>query len=320
MTAPRSPELAVTGIGVALPWTADPAGAAPPPSAPPPADWFDTAALLGPRGYRYLPDSGRYLLLATRRAVAGRGGLDEVPGEDRGLALATNAGLTATLDAMDDEVVSGSAAGLSPATAPFFAVNVLANRPATEQRAHGFSLTFTSPLVAGIEALATGARALATGRCTVLLAGAVEQPPPGTGPAAPEQGAVALLLEPATAPAGRGRTRCRSRTLFVPPDPATVHGLLAAAIDDVTGGTRPPAHAVVDDSPVGEAVLDAVRHACDGGPVTVVPAGNGCLAPMLTLTRLAATGTGDHLVVAATAAGNVAVAALTAAPSRGGTP
>src|SRR5690606_33360314 len=114
-------EIAVTGLGVvARERQAD--------------DWFDVAAELGPRGYKYLPPASQYLLAAARKAVAGRGGLKDVPPHRRGAAVGTNSALRAYFDDADRKVTAGHSDDLSPAGAPYFAVKVLSGRLASEHR------------------------------------------------------------------------------------------------------------------------------------------------------------------------------------------
>lgn len=224
----------VTGIGVVVP---------PGTPADPGRLWFDTRARLGPRGYKYLPAASRYLLAAAREAMADGGGLDLVPGERRAATFATNSGSAAVLDGMDRTVADGHADDLSPAMAPFFAINVLGSRPCAEYEVKGFQLTLTSPRVAGLEAMEVGLRALSLGRCSSLLVAAMEDGPPGAvspeaapeagappesgawpesgarpddradpgadrraadGPAPPEEGAVAMVFESPAAAAARG--------------------------------------------------------------------------------------------------------------------
>lgn len=299
--------LAVTGLGSVL---------AP---ADPDPDWFDVRAELGARGYKYLPPAARYLLAAARRAVADGGGLAHVDADRRGVAVATNAGLAALLDDLDAMVVAGRTAELSPAMAPFFAVNVTASRLAAEQELRAFTLTLTSPRVAGLEAVQVGARALAAGRCEALLVAAVEEPPPHA--TAAEAGAVTLLLEPEASARRRGAGvygRCGVRTAFVP------SALLGGAEGErrlrdlveraLTGLEAKPAsvHAVLDDSPVSDGVHRALSAVLPG-PAERIGAeavGSGCLTPVRRLASLLRGEPGERLLVAASAQGNVAFARI----------
>ncbi|MEE6259659.1 beta-ketoacyl synthase N-terminal-like domain-containing protein [Plantactinospora sonchi] len=310
----------VTGIGVVAPDR-------------PGEPWFDPRAELGPRGYRYAPPATQYLLAATRRAVADGGRLDRLPPERRGAAVATNGGLDPLFGEMDRIVTGADATELSPALAPYFAINVLGTRLVAEHQLRGFHLTLTSPGVAGFEAVEAGWRALAVGRCDTLLVGVTED--------GAEQGAVALVLEPAGAAAGSGHGRLRAATLFVPP--AAVHDRvrLTAALDGALGRLAAPGALIApatgsalthadggspvewsdDAAPVelfgdGSAVAAAVGAAAaelTGVAPVVRPVGAGCLAPVLRAARLFAGPPGEHRLVVATGEGNVAVVRVSVA-------
>ncbi|MFI0821518.1 beta-ketoacyl synthase N-terminal-like domain-containing protein [Streptomyces sp. NPDC021098] len=286
------------------------------------ADGFDFRVELGRRGYKYLPSASQYVLAAAKRALAdaGEDALTAAGPERRGAAVGTNSAATALHHAMDRTVTGASAAELSPVTAPYFSINLFGSRLATEHDLKGFNLTVTSPRVAGLEALQTGARAVAAGRASRLLAGATEEALPEGEPGAyaSEAGAVALLLEPAAAVAergGRAHGRVGVRTAFLPPAlAATADGApqAAEALRDALAalGHRPgdplTVTAVLDESPVGEAVAAAFPGAAR------VPAGSGCLAP---LARVAAAlrrpPDHAHAVVTAAAEGNTAVCLIT---------
>ncbi|MFD0444511.1 beta-ketoacyl synthase N-terminal-like domain-containing protein [Streptomyces rhizosphaericus] len=175
------------------------------------ADGFDFRTALGRHGYKYLPAASQYFLAAAKRALAQAGpdALAAVGPEERGAAVGTNSAALALHHTMDRTVTATGAGDLSPVTAPYFSINLFGSRLATEHDLKGFNLTFTSPRVAGLEALQTGQRALATGRARRLLAGATEEALPEGEPGADtsEAGAVALVLEPEPAARGRGRRR-----------------------------------------------------------------------------------------------------------------
>lgn len=310
-------DLTVTGIGVAAPGIGVAADAAtcgaPVPAAP---DWFDPAAELGPRGHRYLPPASQYLLAAARRAVADAGDVDRVAAQHRGAVLATNGALSATYAAVDRTVSHGHADQLSPATAPYFAVNVVGSRLSSQYRLQAFTLTVTSPAVAGMEALAVGRRAIVAGRCRSLLAAAVEHAA-GSAGAAAEQGAVVLLLRPRRRTGSDGYGYCRARISFLPPRllPAAetrdrLRGWLGDWFSTVDPDRCGAVYPVLDDSPIGEAVADAVADPRVGGRVVCppAPAGTGCLAPMLRMAGLLAAGAPAGTVLAASRHGNLGLA------------
>ncbi|WP_055555222.1 beta-ketoacyl synthase N-terminal-like domain-containing protein [Streptomyces sp. NBRC 110028] len=297
------------------------------------ADGFDFRAELGRRGYKYLPSASQYVLAAAKRALAdaGEDALTAAGPERRGAAVGTNSAATSLHHAMNRTVVgAGGAGALSPATAPYFSINLFGSRLATEHDLKGFNLTVTSPRVAGLEALQTGARAVAAGRASRLLAGATEEALPEGEPGADtsEAGAVALLLEPAAAVAergGRAYGRVGVVTFFLPPAlavPAGGAGAAAEALRDALAalghrpGTPPTVTAVLDGSPVGEAVGEAVVAAFPGAER--VPAGAGCLAPLAHVAAALRHPTDHaHAVVTAAAEGNTAVCLVTPGGSGG---
>ncbi|GAA3735416.1 hypothetical protein GCM10022225_17510 [Plantactinospora mayteni] len=295
----------VTGIGVCAP-----------PAEGPAADgaWFDVRTQLGRRGYKYLPAACQYLLVAGRHALDDAVDcLDGAAEEDRGVVVGTNNGVAALHDEQDRTVIAEHANELSPVTAPFGAVNVLTSRLSMEHGFKGISLTLTSPLVAGLESVQVGARAFAAGRSTLLLAGAMEQAVPAPEAAAPEEGAVVLVLEPPEQAEARGATgygRCAVRTLLLP------HGLTGTARERAEavlreaalslGADQVPVYALLDDSPVSELVAGAVPAAV--GPIRDAgPPAAGSLTPMLRLADRLRADDGDSLLVTAAGTGNVAM-------------
>ncbi|MFF4623365.1 beta-ketoacyl synthase N-terminal-like domain-containing protein [Nonomuraea jabiensis] len=258
---------------------------------------FDVSEELGRRGYKYLLPASRYLLAATRRAVAAGGRLDHAPAERRGVAVGSN---TAVREYFTQAMAATSQADLSPAMAPYFAINVLAARVTGEHELKAFSLTCTSPNVAGFEAIELGGRALAAGRADVMVVAAME----GTG-------AVAMVVEPGAA----HQPHVMARTAYAPPDlVASYRGrrrLLAYAEATIERVRPTRIHAVVDDSPVAEAVTRAVATAGDGvAPVVSAPTANGCLGPMTMLSHLLRTARENTLVITATAEGHYAFGAF----------
>ncbi|WP_049563489.1 beta-ketoacyl synthase N-terminal-like domain-containing protein [Nonomuraea sp. SBT364] len=258
---------------------------------------LDVTRELGERGYKYLLPASRHLLAATRRAVAGGGRLDRVPADRRGVAVGSS---TAVREYFTQAMTATRQEDLSPARAPYFAINALTTRVSSEHQLKAFSLTCTSPGVAGFEAIELGARALATGRADVMVVAAME-----------ETGAVAMIIEPG----GTHQPRLLARTAFAPPDLVTSdrgrRRLLADAADIVQHARPRQVHAVVDDSPVAEAVVRAVTTAGDGvAPVVTAPGAGGCLSPMTLLSHLLRTARENTLVITATAEGHYAFGAF----------
>lgn len=268
---PAPAELAVTGVGVVSPWGDDPETAAAGRGIPfPGGEWFDHRTRLGPRGYKYLPVAAQYILAAARAAQLDGGCPEAHPADRRGFLLATNAGLAALFDSMDATVAAEGAAGLSPASAPYFAVNVLGNRLAAELSLNGFALTVATARTAAVDALSAGGLALASGRCDTLVLAAAEEPVPAARGGGGEQGAVALTLEPAAAARSRGTAvlaTLLARSLFIPPAALeSVEGrtradqVLAAVLTQMLPSASPPPtlHVDLDCSSVSAAVAAAL--------------------------------------------------------------
>ncbi|MGV9451916.1 beta-ketoacyl synthase N-terminal-like domain-containing protein [Streptomyces sp. NPDC003635] len=304
-------ELAVTGVGVVSPWGDSAADVLAAGGADRPGDdgWFDHRARLGARGYKYLPPAAQYVLAAARAAVADGGRPDAVPAARRGLLLATGAGLAGLFDAMDVTVAEEGAHALSPATAPYFAVNVLGNRLAAELELKGFSLTVATAGTAAADALSAGALALAAGRCDALLLAAVEEPVPAGRGGGGQQGAVVLALEPPAAALDRGARvhgTVRARSLFLAPTSLRQSAgreravrRVADAVAELTGAAAFAVHLDLDGSPVAEVVAEAVPGTVHRG------GGAGCLRPALAVAD--ALGAEARLVVTATGEGHVAL-------------
>ena len=303
MNAVRDTDTVVTGAAVTTPWGDDPTariGAWP-------ADWFDVRAQLAPRGYKYLPPACQYLLAAAKRAVDWAD--LPLPAVERGVVVGTNRGCARLHADMDHTVITGSADELSPAFAPFFAINVLASRASIEYDCKAFNVTVTSPMVAGLESVQVGARALAAGRATAVLVGATEAEPDEIVGLPPEAGAAVLLLETRESAARRGANvlgDCRTRTAFVPPSDPSVAGPVVKSVRD---GWDARVTLFADDSPVADAVAEAL------GDVTVLPVGAGCLGPTWHLTRLLTAGE-PGVVAVATRTGNVAITSTNGRASR----
>ncbi|KJS51248.1 3-oxoacyl-ACP synthase, partial [Streptomyces rubellomurinus subsp. indigoferus] len=81
-------------------------------------------------------------------------------------------------------VVAEGARMLHPATAPYFSINLLGSRLATEHALKGFNLPLTSPRVPGLEAIEAGSRAVGRGRASWLLVRATEEALPEGDPGA----------------------------------------------------------------------------------------------------------------------------------------
>ncbi|MFF4254914.1 beta-ketoacyl synthase N-terminal-like domain-containing protein [Streptomyces sp. NPDC001663] len=299
----------VTGIGVVTETALDPEGERT-------KGWFDHRAELG-RGYKYLPKASQYLLAATARALADTGAeLADVPEHHRAITVGTNNGMSELQGEFDRTVIEGDSTLLSPATVPYFSVNLVGSRVAMEHALKGFSLGVHSPRVAGLEAVQHGVRALRAGRAQWLLTGAAESPLDWSEPGATgsEDGAVALVVEPAAAVAARGgRThgRVQVRSFLLPPPLADspqgrkeAEQLLATALAALgLTGRRPQVWLIGGD----DAVTGTVEAALGGGVIRAT-AGAGCLGPAVQVAALLREAFVEQLVIGVAAQGNVSVA------------
>ncbi|WFB08814.1 3-oxoacyl-ACP synthase [Streptomyces sp. LX-29] len=318
-TATTTATAVVTGIGIVTRETLDPAGEKEGDA------WFTARAVLG-RGYKYLPRSSQYLIAATRRALADAGtDFDAIPDSERAITVGTNNGTSAMQGEFDRTVIEHRSDVLSPPSVPYFSVNLVGSRVAMEHQLKGFSLGVHSPRVAGLEALQHGQRALAARRARWLLTGAAESPlsPDEPGVASGEDGAVALVVEPAADAAERGATgygRVRVRSFLLPrAQAARADGLdlarrpVEAALAGLGLGLRDrrrhPVRLVAEDCVVADRVSRLL-----GPSVTRVPAASGCLGPVLEVADLLTSGAGEHLVVSVAEQGNVSIAYV--APAR----
>jgi len=259
--------------------------------------WFDTAAVLGRRGYRHLPAVARLVLAAGRSALAAlpEGVLDAVEPVRRTAWVATSAAAADVHAPMDRVVRDEGAELLSPLGAPYFSLNLAGGRLSTELVAHGGVTTFTTPGTGGLDALAAALTAVRRGATDLALVVAAETAPP---PGEPDHGvtatgAAALVL---TRAAGDGPavrvTRTRWRT-----------GGAAAAIAHLRGDA-PDVHLVLGADPARDLDAALVERA-------VVAPGAGVLAAFAAVVDACERGAGA--VVALTDDGG-AVGAHVASP------
>ncbi|MFF8937589.1 beta-ketoacyl synthase N-terminal-like domain-containing protein [Streptomyces sp. URMC 128] len=310
MTAdPMTADLVVTGIGVVTEAVLDPEGERT-------KGWFDHRAELG-RGYKYLPKAGQYLLAATARALTDTGAeLAGVPEHHRAITVGTNNGMSELQGEFDRTVMDGDSTLLSPATVPYFSVNLVGSRVAMEHGLKGFSLGVHSPRVAGLEAVQHGVRALRAGRARWLLTGAAESPldPSEPGSAGSEDGAVALVVERAEeveARGGRVHGRVQVHSFLLPPPLADsprgrerAELLLADAVATLgLRGRRPQVWLIGGDDTVTRTVEAALGEGVIRGR-----AGAGCLGPAVQVAALLREAFVEQLVIGVAAQGNVSVA------------
>lgn len=248
------------------------------------AEWFDHRTRLG-RGYKYLPKAAQYALAAARSAVdEGRGGLIDFPLERRGITMGTNNAVSEIQGDIDRTLETHGSHVLSPASAPYFSINLVGSRVAMEYGLKAFSLGYHSPRTAGLEALAGAVDSLARGRADIVVVGAAEAALDESEDVEAEQGAAVLVLgveRPADGLAGSfepSRAEIGSGAFFLPPAARTdddvrcelsILGLGAA--DRVT--------LVGPDCEVTSSVWSALGEAQTDCELEVVDAA-GCLAPL----------------------------------------
>lgn len=200
------PRATVVGVGVVEPdRAADPRD----------SGWFDHRRELG-RGYKYLPRAAQYALAATRRAVHEAGGeLEGVSPERRGICMGTNNAVSVLQGDIDRTIEDKGSHVLSPASSPYFSINLVGSRVAMEHDMKGFSLGFHTPRTSGIEAVQGAVRALADGRADIVIVGAAECALDSTeSDVAGQDGAVILVLR---TDESRSRPTIAARSLFMPP-------------------------------------------------------------------------------------------------------
>ena len=296
--------------------------------------WFDPTEHLGARGWRYLTPATRYVLAASGLAMKDAG-FDPaaLPDDQVGVAIGTNFAAAPVVGRFDDVVAEESAAGISPAEAPAFSVNIPASQISMRHALRAFNLSLTNPMVAGLEAVLTLRSALQRGRARAGIAGATEERPgPGAarvvGAPFAGEGAACVVLERAD----------DARDRAAPPGPEVAGGFsifvghladdpvrLAEAVDRAVGPLLDGDGDLPYAPPAGSFTLrdrvdDACRRAAERAGVTLapveLPGGTGqefTVSPVLQLAGLAA-GPGAGLVLAAGPHGHLAAVRLRPAP------
>jgi 3-oxoacyl-[acyl-carrier-protein] synthase II len=289
--------------------------------------WFDATEHLGPRGWRYLTPATRYVLAAAGLAMKDAG-FDPaaLPDDEVGVAIGTNFAAAPVVARFDDVVAAETAAGISPAEAPAFSVNIPASHISMRHQFRAFNLSLTNPMVAGLEAVLTLLAALQQGRARAGIAGATEERPvPGAARAvgAPfaGEGAACLVLERAADARDRaappGPEVAGGFSVFVghlADDPDGLTEAVGKAVGPLLGETTgdlpyaPPAGSF----PLRSRVDEAFRRAADRAGVTLAPVelpGHSgqefTVSPVLQLAGLAAAH-GAGLVLAAGPHGHLA--------------
>ncbi|EPH05550.1 hypothetical protein HMPREF1531_00979 [Propionibacterium sp. oral taxon 192 str. F0372] len=152
------------------------------------SDWFDPRAHLGRRGTALLPRAVQ--LTAAAAAQLNVSGALACESHRRELWACTASFAEHMHDEMDAVVRAESAEALSPARAPYFSVNLLPARVAQDYKIHGRVVTITTPGTGLVDACASAALSLGSGRCDTALVVTTDV----GGEVA--EGSVALMLHP----------------------------------------------------------------------------------------------------------------------------
>ena len=313
--------------------TEDPEATAPHPDTTPRPHWFDPAAHLGRRGWKYFSPATRYLLAAGNQALGRRHDDPPLTGaaaERFGVVTGTQYAIARVHREMDGIITSEGVQGISPAQVPGFSMNTPGSQLAISTGAQAFSVTLTNPVTAGLEAVHFAATALRTGRADRVVAAATDQ--------APEQGdqydaaAAVVLSTGRTAESGDEASVLATVTggicRFVPAgtgdggrDAAALAAgaariaALAGAADEVRLVVSGPAAAV----PFATAVRDGCAKALADAGVTVRDLGtvrqarHCAVSGLLELVALALEG-GPALVVSVSESGHLAAIGLNNSP------
>ncbi|MEV5676419.1 MULTISPECIES: beta-ketoacyl synthase N-terminal-like domain-containing protein [unclassified Streptomyces] len=245
------------------------------------AAWFDPAAHLGRRGWKYHSPATRYLLAAGHLALGRRHDdppLTGGPSSRLGVVTGTQYAIDRAHRRMDDVLRTEGVRGISPAEVPAFSMSTPGSQLAITVGARAFSVTLTNPVTAGLEAVHFAMTALRTGRADRVVAAATDRAPDGDGAGCgggQYDGAAAVVLS-APDPAGRTgalATLTGGLSRFVAPgadgarDPAALAaaGRRIAALADGANGLRLVVSGPAGAAPFGRAVRDAVAAALGAG-------------------------------------------------------
>jgi len=244
------------------------------------ADWFDGAALLPGVKQRYLNDAVRFALAAARQCE--RVQASTVSAGQRGLMLGSAGADFSVRAAFDRVVLAEGAAALSSVSAPNISANIAAAHVAMACQARAFATTLSAPLLASLEGLYLGVRALQQGRCAELLLLAAEESLPADSGAVLLPGALALRVGRHAQGAGPSVTALAwGRCADCPPS-ALTQGLAALPRE-----LRARLLLLRDDSALAEASAGLALQACAATPLFSLAAEErvlhraGALEPLL---------------------------------------
>lgn len=262
------------------------------------SDWFDPAAHLGKRGWKYLSPATRYLLAAANQAVGRRHDSplpDSPPAERLGVVTGTQYAIAGVHRRMDHTLRTDGVGAISPAEVPAFSMNTPGSQLAITLGARAFSVTLTNPGTAGLEAVLFAASALRTGRADRVVATATEQVPEGLG----HDGAAAVVLS--TSPGPVSVTGGFSRFVTRASADLSARRIASLGAEVVLGG--PPAAAELV-----EALCGALRNV--GVRPRLTTARHCAVSGLVDLVELAGAG-GPAVVVSVSEYGHLAVVAIT---------
>lgn len=163
--------------------------------------WFDPAAHLGRRGWKYLSPATRYLLAAGNQALGRRHDDPPLTGADAdrfGVVTGTQYAISRVHRRMDGVLTTEGVHGISPAEVPGFSMNTPGSQLSISAGARAFSVTLTNPVTAGLEAVQFALTALRTGRADRVVAAAADQAPQDHGATGEYDAAAALVLTRST--------------------------------------------------------------------------------------------------------------------------
>ncbi|MDG9719800.1 beta-ketoacyl synthase N-terminal-like domain-containing protein [Streptomyces sp. DH24] len=260
----------------------------PAPTAADAPHWFDPAAHLGRRGWKYFSPATRYLLAAGNQALGRRHDdppLDGAAAERFGVVTGTQYAITRVHRRMDTVLTTEGVHGISPAEVPGFSMNTPGSQLAISTGARAFSVTLTNPVTAGLEAVQFAVTALRTGRADRVVAAATDQAPRDHGGSGEYDAAAAVVLSAGHGAADGPRPLAAvtgGLSRFLPPGPAggpdpaalTAAGTRIAALARATDTVRlvigGPAGAAPLAGAGGEATAKALA---DAGAAVRHPAG-----------------------------------------------
>jgi 3-oxoacyl-[acyl-carrier-protein] synthase II len=136
---------------------------------------FDAQQSLGPRGHKYATEPTKYLLAATLHLLDCVQFSASIWAPERcGVVIGTNWAAEGTLAEFDRVILSQGARHLMPMEAPNFSVNIPASQISIRYAFKAFNLTVTTPVVAGLQAIALARSAMYRNRGDFAIVGATD--------------------------------------------------------------------------------------------------------------------------------------------------